>query len=82
MEPCERPDDFWAHNYAAAWYNLVMDAKRANAHFKLLNGYWTRWPWNDFTISPAFAFRISRISAKLLAPVWFTRTPKRPQSST
>ncbi|MFI5916695.1 hypothetical protein [Dactylosporangium sp. NPDC051541] len=47
MRPCETPDEYLAHNHAAAYYGLARDPKRANAHFKLLHGVVTEYPWRD-----------------------------------
>jgi hypothetical protein len=68
MEPCERPADFWAHNYAAAWYCEIKDYERANAHFALLQNYCTPWPWGDFSPFPVFMFRWGKFVARQLLP--------------
>lgn len=64
MEPCRQPAEYWAHNYAAGWYSLVKDRKRANAHFRLLGNRRTRWPWEDFSRFPDPTFRNRRFAAR------------------
>jgi hypothetical protein len=64
MEPCRRPAEFWAHNYAAGWYSLIGDHKRATRHFKLLGNRRTEWPWEDFARFGGLTFATRRLSAR------------------
>ena len=65
MAPCERPGDYWAHNYAAAWYATVHDWRRAKAHFALLGRRWTIYPWIDHYATPAYGFHTRRLRSGL-----------------
>jgi hypothetical protein len=65
MEQCKRPADFWTHNYAAGWYSVIKDRERARAHFAVMRGYLTEWPWGDFSVFPILAYRKGRVAAWL-----------------
>ncbi|MEV8516725.1 hypothetical protein [Dactylosporangium sp. NPDC051484] len=71
--PCATPDEFLAHNYAAAWFMLTREPGRANRHFKLLRGYATEHPWEDHVgtagLNALAVFRGKRQSAWLRLPV-------------
>jgi len=69
MSRCTRPDEFWAHNYAAAWYSLIGDTRRARAHFRLLRGYCTIWPWEDLAHNAQTNFFFNRITVAVV-PSW------------
>ncbi|MFG2040625.1 hypothetical protein [Dactylosporangium sp. NPDC048998] len=73
MQPCQTPDEFLAHNHAAAWYALSREPKRANDHFKLLRGHVTEYPWRDLLArsirqGPVPLFRGKRVNALLRLP--------------
>jgi hypothetical protein len=71
--PCATPDEFLAHNYAAAWFALSREPGPANGHFKFLRGYATEYPWTFLgaaTGQRALAtFRGKRQNALLRLPI-------------
>ncbi|GIG43930.1 hypothetical protein ACFO1B_18810 [Dactylosporangium siamense] len=66
--PCATPDEFLAHNYAAAWFSLTREPGAANGHFKLLGGNATEYPWTFLGDRPLATFRGKRQSALLRLP--------------
>jgi hypothetical protein len=67
MTPCQRRDEFWAHNHAAGWYSLIHDWRRAAQHLQLLGGYRTAAPWEYLTWrAPHLGFHARRLAAAQL----------------
>ncbi|GAA5194024.1 hypothetical protein GCM10023322_57400 [Rugosimonospora acidiphila] len=65
MEPCQRPADYLAHNYAAGWFSYTGERKRALAHFRLLGGHCTRFPWDYDKNRPRSLFWGKRLRARV-----------------